>query len=202
MFRLILLFTFVTTLAIGQDFVSVPYDTLLVKQDSAGYDLLEAGRMDGYTYHVRCRILNDSVSEVQRLLIYDRNDSLIFKSMALLESHTYRLRFFKSTQLPDVTILLAHYSLQHSLGNDVYTIENGVVRHLGLLDIGTYNVEDIPGDIADFLNISVEDGAVIFRFVPAEVVFNPGGPARRTLRNEQIQYEYSHREWREMTIYE
>jgi|GEM_PF-1489968 len=186
----------------AQDFVRIPYDTLELQTDGAGFNILDAYKVEGLEYHIRSKDIDDSTSYVLRLMVYDSIGELMFRSPALQESYTHRLTFYKSPRFPNKTIILGFNRLNFSLGSDVYLLEDDKFRYLGLIDAGTYAEGDIAWDIANYLDIQADGDKMEFRVNYDQLLFNPGGAREKVLGRNQLKYTYQHGVWLEEVLHE
>lgn len=180
----------VSSAVFAQDFVRIPYDTLELQTDAAGFNILDAYKVEGFEYHIRSKDIDDSTSYVLRMMVYDSIGELVFRSPALQESYTHRLTFYKSPRFPNKTIILGFNRLNFSLGSDVYLRENDKIRYLGLIDAGTYAEGDIAWDIANYLEIQADSSKMEFRINYNELLFNPGGEREKVLGRNQLKYTF------------
>lgn len=189
-------------LAEAQDFVRIPYDTLELQTDAAGFNILDAYKVEGFEYHIRSKDIDDSTSYVLRMMVYDEKGELVFRSPALQESYVHRLSFYKSPRFPDITIILGFNRINYSLGSDVYLREAGSIRYLGLFDAGTFAEGDIAWDIADFIQIESDGKQYSFQVNYNQLMFNPGGEREKVLGRNQLRYTYKDGVWLEEVVHE
>lgn len=193
---------FVATAASAQDFKRIPYDTLELQTDAAGFNILDAYRVEGMEYHIRSKEIDDSTSFVLRMMVYDSIGELVFRSPALQESYVHRLTFYKSPRYPNKTVILGFNRINYSLGSDVYLLEDGKIRYLGLFDAGTYSDGDIAWDIANYINIQADDEQMVFQVDYDQLMFNPGGEREKVLGRNQLKYTYRDGVWLEEVLHE
>lgn len=193
---------FLTSGVFAQDFVRIPYDTLELQTDAAGFNILDAYKVEGFEYHIRSKEIDDSTSYVLRMMVYDAKGELVFRSPALQESYTHRLTFYKSPRFPNRTIILGFNRLNFSLGSDVYLLDNGKMRYLGLIDAGTYADGDIAWDIANYVNIQADSTKMEFSVNYDQLLFNPGGEREKVLGRNQLKYTFKDDFWLEEVMHE
>lgn len=189
-------------MAFAQDFVRIPYDTLELQTDAAGFNILDAYKVEGFEYHIRSKDIDDSTSYVLRMMVYDDKGELVFRSPALQESYVHRLTFYKSPRFPDKTVILGFNRINHSLGSDVYLLEDGKIRYLGLFDAGTYAEGDIAWDIANYIQIESDGKQFVFQVNYNQLMFNPGGEREKVLGRNQLKYTYRDGVWLEEVVHE
>lgn len=188
--------------AAAQQFKPVPYDTILLQYDSLGYFLQDVGRFEDHIFMVRAKDVDDSTSYVMRLMVYDTLGNLVFRSQALQLSRTHRLSFHKSPLFPEKTFVFGFNSLLKGLGSDVYLVENGEIRHLGLLNVGSYFPDDTPWDIMPHTEITIKGSDIHFSFTAEEIVFSPNDYRERVLSGRYVRYIATPTEWKEMIVLE
>lgn len=200
--RLLFFSLFLTSGVFAQDFVRIPYDTLELQTDAAGFNILDAYKVEGFEYHIRSKEIDDSTSYVLRMMVYDAKGELVFRSPALQESYTHRLTFYKSPRFPNRTIILGFNRLNFSLGSDVYLLDNGKIRYLGLIDAGTYADGDIAWDIANYVDIQADSTKMEFSVNYEQLLFNPGGEREKVLGRNQLKYTFKDDFWLEEVMHE
>ncbi len=199
---LLLLFILITSAAAGQDFERVLYDTLLNQYDESGNAVQVAYRLDEYEYHIRTKKIDDTTKIALRLMIFDRDGKLVFRSEPLRESRTHKLCFFKSERFPNRLIILGYNSNEYTWGSDVYLLESGRFKYLGQMSVAAYKEGEVPWDVSAYTRVTGEPGQLIFSFNHDQLIFDPGGPREQMLSNNQISYRYKNGEWKEMVVHE
>jgi hypothetical protein len=199
---LLLIGSCLSSAVLAQDFVRIPYDTLELQTDAAGFNILDAYLVEGFEYHIRSKDIDDSTSYVLRMMVYDQQGELVFRSPALQESYVHRLSFYKSPRFPDKTIILGFNRINHSLGSDVYLLEAGKIRYLGLFDAGTYAEGDIAWDIANYIDIQSDGKEFVFQVNYDQLMFNPGGEREKILGRNQLKYSFRDGVWLEEVLHE
>lgn len=120
-----------------------------------------------------------------RLFFLNEKDEVIFKGKGVGDVYLYEPYFFKSNK-NDKTIIVCQLGYEYYFGGDAFILENGIIKHIGNIDIESTNMET---KLIDILNIKELDSKIIFTFKSDSLVLNPGSEDI-IVKNNDIRYEY------------
>ncbi|WP_136468277.1 hypothetical protein [Flagellimonas onchidii] len=181
------LFLVLPLFGFGQDFELIEVKRNIEQDTIKIYPIFENYQLGDY-----CFAIGHDPKSVDKfglkLLVFDKNANLIFKSDAQEDNMTFTLKFFESKVNPNEILIFGHQSNEYSWGNQVYRFEKGRIKYLGLLDIATHDQFDVPWDISTHTEIRKVGKNLRFDFVKDTLVFNPGGRKESLVESEKIYY--------------
>jgi len=178
---------FIFFIGYGQDFELIEVKGNMARDTIGIYPTFE-----NYQFQEFCFVIGtDPESENKydlRLLVFDSDTNLIYKSDGQADSVTFTLNFFQSKTDPNLSLILAHSSNEYSWGNDVFRFKADQIEHLGLLDVAKLEQYDEPWDISTYTKIYKNGKNLRFEFETDSIVFNPGGRKENILLSADIYY--------------
>jgi len=182
---------FAATCVNAQNFHIVPNKVIKEKIIIENLNVDYHYSFEGFKYYLGVN-LDDKTKEFGiYLLVFDNNGIKKFHSKSFLDSNTHSLTFFKSRLKPELTIILGHNSNEYSWGNEVYLLENGIIKNIGLLDVATAEPEyDLETDISKKTSIIINEDEIKFTFLVDSLTLNPGGRNHEVLSSKDIYYFY------------
>ncbi len=120
-----------------------------------------------------------------RLFFLNEKDKVIFKSKGVGDVYLYEPYFFKNNG-NDKIIIVCQLGYEYYFGGDAFLLENGIIKHIGKIDIESTNMET---KLIDILNIKELDSKIIFTFKSDSLILKPGSEDIN-VKNNDIKYEY------------
>jgi len=116
-----------------------------------------------------------------RILFLSKDKSILYKSHGQMDIWGVRTYFFKRN---NKVIMIGGLFMEMNEGLDLYLIENGTIKEIGLLDV---YIDDMEKSVMNFIEINEINDKIIFSFNSDEIkVFEENNKKKY----ENIKYEY------------
>lgn len=117
-----------------------------------------------------------------RILFLSKDKSIVYKSHGHMDIWGIRTYFFKKN---NKIIMIGGLFMETDEGLDLYLIEKGTIKEIGLLDV---YIDDMEKSVINFIEINEINNKIIFSFNSNEIrIFEDND----NKKSKNIEYEYS-----------
>jgi hypothetical protein len=121
-----------------------------------------------------------------RLFFLNENNEIIFKGKGMGDVFLYEPHFYRNNENNKI-VIVCQLGYEYFFGGDVFLLENGVINHLGVIDIESTNMET---KLIEILKIKEIGNKIIFTFNSDSLLLKPGSEDI-VVKNNNIRYEYN-----------
>lgn len=121
-----------------------------------------------------------------RLFFLNENNEIIFKGKGMGDVFLYEPHFYRNNENNKI-VIVCQLGYEYFFGGDVFLLENGVINHLGVIDIESTNMET---KLIEILKIKEIGNKIIFTFNSDYLLLKPGSEDI-VVKNNNIRYEYN-----------
>ena len=121
-----------------------------------------------------------------RLVLLDENNKILFQSKGVGDVYAFEPHFYKNPQF-DKTIIICQLASEFPFGGDVFILENGNIKYIGMLDIESTEEEKWLTNMVEIQEIG---NRIEFTFQSNQLILNPGGENEKRIKNNNLKYVY------------
>jgi hypothetical protein len=176
------------------DFVEFKPDTLIVNFNYNPFHIDESYTIDDlkllFGSYYTDEPYNSDADFGHRLLCFNTENQIVFKSHGACDSYIFTPHFFISKDKKQL-VILCRLGTEYGWGANVFLIEKNNIESIGTLDVVPYNEEEYYSalPITSITNIKHINNRFEFSFNADTLIFNQGGKDEKLISNIKYIYE-------------